>query len=922
MRESAEKEVKEGFLIDADYITVRDASGKKKAVIRLWCKDIAGRDFVVFDGNFEPYFYVFPRHLFNNAGNTATTKDACDSAWDIEEKKRELERICVRSGGERIRPKRVEVCTRKVFGVPCRGLRVVAEYPKDVPVLREEIQRRDESCVALEADILFAIRYLVDKDLRLFDGICVEGKRLSAEQVAEKFKVAASVSVEEAFLAERVMWKHLRRPPLRILAFDCEMASPYGMPSPKRDPIIIISCAFKEARSGVEGGEIHTKMFTLREDEAKTKDDSRIIREFVQFVRDFRPDVIVGYNTDAFDWHYLKERARIHGIKLNIGKDGSELSVERGGVSPEVNIAGVLNVDLYKIARRDLSEVKVKTLENVAEFLGAMRKIERESLTPREIYDFSRGSEEERGRLRAYAIADAVSALKIAERLLPLQIELSHILRCPLDLLANMGRGRQVEALLLSEAFKRGELVPQRREGRAESYEGGFVLPPKKGLHENVISLDFSSMYPSIMLSFNISPDTFVPPEAVKNKDDFYIAPEVGHAFRKHPDGFFKQILSELVEKRREIKRRMEEVAEKEGKDSQEARILDVQQHCLKILTNAFYGYTGWSAAKFYRKECAEATTAWGRYFIKKAIKMAESLGFDVIYGDTDSIFAKLSGEATKEEIIKRAKELADAISSEWELAKLEIKEFFKTIFFTGKKKRYAALTEDGEIVVRGLEARRGDWCELAKEVQMKVIEIILRRKDAKLAAEYVRNVIEDLRSGKIPIEKLIIYKTLTKKIEGYETKQAHVVAAKVAKDANVIYEIGSKIPYVIVCETVLGAAGERGERSGIGGDGVKRSVVKGGGVGKAKERKKRAKRSGIGGAGEDKTSERAFPIEIAVDVRGNEIRDAMGRSFHIDTDYYVHKQIIPAAVRILQIFGYDASYFAESPQKNLSIWL
>ena len=83
---------------------------------------------------------------------------------------------------------------------------------------------------------------------------------------------------------------------------------------------------------------------------------------------------------------------------------------------------------------------------------------------------------------------------------------------------------------------------------------------------------------------------------------------------------------------------------------------------------------------------------------------------------------------------------------------------------------------------------------------------------------------------------------------------------------------------------------------------------------------KKRTKRSG--GSGASETSERAFPIEIAVEVRGNEIRDAMGRSFHIDADYYVHKQIIPAAVRILQIFGYDASYFAESPQKNLSIWL
>ncbi|MBA7546203.1 DNA polymerase II [subsurface metagenome] len=379
-------------------------------------------------------------------------------------------------------------------------------------------------------------------------------------------------------------------------------------------------------------------------------------------------------------------------------------------------------------------------------------------------------------------------------------------------------------------------------------------------------------MYPTIMISFNVSPDTFVEPnEAEEEELDLYVAPEVGHAFKKAPDGFFKRIMSDLITRRKAIKAEMK----KYDKTSDEYRLLDIQQQSVKILTNSFYGYTGWSAAKFYKRECAEATTAWGRHFIKRAVTVAEERGFKVIYGDTDSIFAKLTDaigdvEDRREAILEKAKAVSERISKELPL-ELEIQDFFKSIFFTGKKKRYAALTDKGEIVVRGLEVRRGDWCELAKEVQTKVIDLILREKDPAAAVKYTRSVIQGLKEGKIPLDKLIIYKTLTRKISGYETKQAHVIAAERALASRIVYEVGSKIPYVIL--------------------------------------------KGVG-----KTSDRAFPVDLIERSEGNEMT-AEGRRYQIDTAYYVQHQVIPVAHRVLQLFGYDLSSFEDMRQKTLEHW-
>ncbi|MDF2955614.1 MAG: DNA polymerase B elongation subunit [Candidatus Alkanophagales archaeon MCA70_species_2] len=808
----------EGFLLDADYVT-EDG----RAVIRLWCKDEQGKHFVIFDRNFEPYFYALKEDVMEGE----------------EELKRELLRVRVQSKKAEIRVKDVTVEEKKLLGKTRRVFKIFAEHPRHVPALRKEVERK--GFTALEADVLFAIRYLIDKGLKPFGGVKAKGVSMRVD------------CADAAIVAAEVEYIEKGKPPqLDILAFDCEMANPYGMPSPSRDPIIIISTAYLTAN-----GERGCKLFIKGDDE----DDERIIQEFLDFIREFSPDVIVGYNSDAFDWQYIKERAKLHGIELSVGADRSTPRIEKTP-TPEVNIAGRLNVDLYRVVQRDLGEVKVKTLENVAEFLGVMQREERVELSAKGIYE---AWLQDKKKLLEYARADVESTLGIAERLLPLQYEFSKMTRCPLDIVARMGRGRQVEAYLSAEAFKIGELVPP-KSGAAETYEGGFVLSPEEGLHENVVCLDFSAMYPTIMISFNISPDTYVgnakeglsvPEEAVN------IAPEVGHAFRKQPDGFFKKILVELVQRRAKLKEEMKKL----DKGSDAYRLLDIQQQCIKILTNSFYGYTGWGAARWYKRECAEATTAWGRHFIKEAIKMAEEMGFKVIYGDTDSIFVKLSDGS---DVLKQAEELAAKISEKLPL-ELEVEDFFKTIFFTEKKKRYAALTADGEIVVRGLEVRRGDWCELAKEVQAEVINAILRDKSPEKAVKYVRGVINMLKSGEVPLEKLIIRKTLTKKASGYDAKQAHVLAAEKARARNIVYEVGSKVPYIIL-------------------------------------------------KGAEKMSERAFPADLIDEARGNEILSE-GKTHHVDYNYYVKHQVIPAAHRILRYFGYDTKVFEESEQMTLDKW-
>jgi DNA polymerase I len=190
---------------------------------------------------------------------------------------------------------------------------------------------------------------------------------------------------------------------------------------------------------------------------------------------------------------------------------------------------------------------------------------------------------------------------------------------------------------------------------------------------------------------------------------------------------------------------------------------------------------------------------------------------------------------------VKKNLELEREIENELGLD-VERSELYVRVFFTEAKKRYAGLRSDGTLDIVGLEVIRGDWAEVAKKVQEHVLEIILREQSPKKAVEYVHTVIVELRQRKTPFRDLIIWKTLTKPIEEYAIKVSHVEAAKMLRDKGWRLTVGDKVGYVIL-------------------------------------------------AGEGRLYDKVKPYVFAV-------------YDEVDVEYYVSKQVVPAAARVLEFFG------------------
>jgi len=780
----------EFWLLDASYDVVGGVPE-----VRLWGVDREGRRIAVLDRSFRPYIYVLP----------------AEGAEDSVARK-------IQSLGGKFGVLDVELVDKKYFGKPVKAVKVTLLSPRTVPQLREAVAKLEGVREVLEADIRFYMRYMIDNGIYPSGWHEVHGEEVPNER---------GWRVDHVYLAsETPSYLGPDNPPeLKVYAFDIECYNPFGEPNPERDPVVVIA---------VKRGGDEARAFT-----ADGRNDKLLIARFVEDLIAFDPDVVVGYNSNRFDWPYLVERAALQGVKLDVSRGG-------GGPTPSVyghySIVGRANIDLYDFAE-EVYEVKVKTLDNIADYLGVKKKSERVLIDAARVHEYWDDPAKRQDLIR-YALDDVESTHALAEKFLPFAIQLSNIVGLTLDQVGAASVGYRVEWYLMRAAYEFNELMPNRVERPYEPYKGAIVLKPSPGVHKNVAVLDFTSMYPNLMIKYNISPDTYVPPGETVDESEVNIAPEVGHAFRKSPPGFYRKVLERLLEARKQVREKMK------GLDpaSPEYKLFEERQRALKVVANATYGYCGWVGARWYKREVAEATTAWGRKTISETISLARKLGLTVIYGDTDSIFVRYEPEKV-ERLVKIVNENLNL--------DIKIDKVYVKVFFTEAKKRYCGLLEDGRIDVVGLEAVRGDWAEIAKDVQEKVIEIILKEGDSAKAVNYVREVIQDLKAGKVPLGKLVIWKTLSKSLEEYEVEAAHVAAAKRLMEAGYKVLKGGKIGFV---------------------------VVKGGG----------------------KLADKALPYVLLKDPS------------ELDVEYYIRKQVIPAAMRILEYFGVKENQLLESSQSTL----
>jgi DNA polymerase I len=697
-----------------------------------------------------------------------------------------------------------EVVDRKLFGKPVKAVKVYFKNPEVVSKCANELRKLEGIKECLEDDIRYSMQYLID------NGIVPCGWHTVEVDEEENVK---GVQVDKTYSA-RSSPKLLEKtevPQLRILGFSTICYSREGSPKPSRNPVILISVMTNDGEE---------KQFVAGED----RNDKPILEAFVNCVRSFNPDVIVGYGVNGHDWPFLKQRCEEFGLHLYVDRTETEPHQSTYG---HISVTGRANVDLADYAD-NFPDVKVKTLTNLADYLGVMKAEDHSIVEETDLAEYW-DTKEKRRLLKAFSADNARCIMGIAEAVMDFAMQLSNLVSLPLDHVGTAAAGFRVEWFIIKHTRKIGELVPKRIEQPYRPYAGGMVLEPKPGLHENIAVLDFKSMYPSIMITYNLSPDTYVSPNEPEPAGGVYEAPEVKHRFRKEPSGFYKEILTYLIGVRDQIRLKMVKISSK----SVEYRVLDARQKAVKVITNATYGYAGWIGARWYIKPVAEAAAAWGRYTIQTAIDLTEKAGLKVVYGDTDSIFV----EYEREKVEKLSKKIHTQLGLEIKPDKIYVR-----VFFTEAKKRYAGLLPDGRLDIVGLEVMRGDWADVAKKVQENVLQIILKEQSPKKAARFVQDFISELKQKCVPYRDLIIWKTLTKPPEEYEVKASHVEAAKMLREKGWELTVGDKVGYVVIV-----------------------------GTGRLYER----------------------------------VKPYMFASYDdVDLEYYVSKQVVPAAARILESFG------------------
>ena len=703
----------------------------------LWGIDADGNRVLVIDRNFTSYFYAL---LQEGA-------EASKVAAIIDQNFREA-------------VVRTEVVQRRFFGKPITAIKICCKVATEISRLAKQIRSLEGVKDSFEDDIRIAMRYLIDNDIVPCSWHEVKAEEEEKPEGIRVDKVYAASSPPRQIDNSSV-------PSLRVLAFSMICYSREGSPLPDRNPVIIISSATNSDKE---------RQFIANE----KKDDAQLIADFFSYISQFDPDVIASFGANTVDWTYLKARCRKLKLKIDFDRAKQE---PHTSVYGHVSTTGIVNIDLEDFLNV-FPEVKVKTLWNLAEHLD----IPKDGQSWIEDVEFPGlwDNEDKRGQLLRFGLDSACKVQSITALLSDFAMQLSSLVGLPLDHVMAAATGFRVEWFLIKQAQKRGEIIPKRTEQPYIPYAGGLVLSPKPGLHENIAVLDFKSMYPNIMLTYNLSPDTYIAPGEPEPKSGVYVAPELGYRFRKSPPGFYTEALTYLINLRNLVRKKMKITNQK----TVEYRVLDAKQKAVKITTNAAYGYAGWVGARWYIKPVAEAASAWGRHTILAAEKMAKTAGVLVVYGDTDSLF--ISYEKSK------AEKLKEQIESELKLD-VEIGEIYKRIFFTEAKKRYAGLREDGSLDIVGLEVIRGDWAGIAKKVQEHVLEIILNESSAQKAVEYVRDTVKAIKQRKVPFNDLIIWKTLTKTPQNYNIKAPHVEAAKMLIEKGWRLSSGDKVGYVIL---------------------------------------------------------------------------------------------------------------------------
>lgn len=676
------------------------------SVIRVWAKNRKERDVIIIFPRFRPYFYV----VRDEKGVTPADIRKCATEARVGKL---IHQISLE--------KKIDLETNKeidVYKVELKNTRAVK------PLSRHLLSKGYD---VREFNIPFEQRFLTDTKLQVFRWVLFKyDDKIYGEDyttyIIEKpiFRELKEEEVESLGLKEI--------PDLYYLIFDIET---YNKESslPGKAPIIAIGYKLLKGDEPIDEKILVAPAVT-------SNFERKLLQVFLNTVK--KADIIIGHNITGFDIPAIVERAKTLGVEFNAGKLGDEIKLRLNTTRMIWSVSGRIIFDTLNVTKRDMN-AKSYGLKNLLEEMGIRTKEERIIIRGHEIwkwYDnmkdeiiknleiFASRSEKEkyvklleektpREILIQYLADDVEDTYKLFKELYPLQLQYIQLINRDLQMVADATVSKLVDAIILNELFSENKVLPkpenidvgddenendeENDETDEVSYSGALVHTPLVGIHRGVSVNDFKSLYPNVIITFNISIETFLGKMSieevekrfnVKIRDDSDVFKLIKLAKEKYKlnlipyynnekvkelldekrrkeaetgkivsvnfvptieyflvftdefEGFIPRIVRNILVARYEAKEMM-----KKAVDEKMKKVYEVRQLALKRFANSMYGYLGYTKSLIFRVHIAEAVTSGGRTVLVMTSTISEKLGVHVIYGDTDSVFLKPSKE-------------------------------------------------------------------------------------------------------------------------------------------------------------------------------------------------------------------------------------------------------------------------------------
>lgn len=522
------------------------------------------------------------------------------------------------------------------------------------------------------------------------------------------------------------------------------------------------------------------------------QEEKRILKNFFDIVK--RYDIIAGWNIAKFDTPYLRKRAELYDLRFpNVGQYD-------------------LFARMKHIYRFD-SKIKSFSLENISQVFLNEGKIKHDGT-------YNLWSRHD-GSLLMYNERDVDLTKRIDEKLKISEMMILQSTWCK-ALPRKFSLYTMIDSVIIQQSHKLKRPVPTNYKALIsyddnkvddsdfEKYLGAEVLEPEIGYRENVYVFDFTSLYPSIMMTCNIGFDTLNFTEGIKCPGTSFVERDGQMKptfFRKDPSCIAETIKT-LIGLRKEYKKLKLEYIEKGWTDKAEYQKVVSDEIIVKELSNSVYGIMGMQYGRYYNVDVAESITLTGRWILNFAKKTFINMGYNVIYGDTDSIFVHADKELDIEKCqlifhTEIEKELKKSYSVDHSYISLGFDKHYTT-FMLFAKKNYVGLMDNQEgkvvdkIYVRGLEYIKRNAFKFAANKQRELIEDILRKRiPISDVLETIRNYKREFELTKFTKEELELSVRINK--QSYDGNSVSAYISKTILEETGTNPEGTEVKYIVI---------------------------------------------------------------------------------------------------------------------------